>query len=297
MLRLRTGHRIGRLSVARVQTFASVLALLALLVLAGAPTALTQGDEVARIDTPVTGASIVGVTEIRGRAMTANSAAFSFYRLHYGAGSAPSSFRPIGSPVEQPVESGLLGVWDTAPLIPGEYTVQLTVYDTSGSTTTARVLVNVLPAPTPTPLSQPSVRVPVPGETPTPEDEMGPTPTPLPVIPPLIPEIPQIDTSPINPGLPIQPVEGPNPSNPGFQPIPINPANPAAPPSFDPGAPPPGAPPSFDPGQPSSQPINPISPINPVNAPSAPGPPAIAPYEPPPTLPLPAIPTPTIFGL
>lgn len=290
-----------RLSGAQVQVFVSALVVVALLVLAGAPTALTQGDEVARIDAPVAGASIVGPTEIRGRAMTANPAAFSFYRLHYGAGPSPSSFRPIGAPIEQPVENGVLGSWDASPLIAGEYTIQLTVYDTSGSTTTARVLVNVLPAPTPTPLSQPSVRVPVPGETPTPEDEQtGPTPTPLPEIAPLEPNIPQIDTSPINPGLPIQPVQGPNLSDPGFQPIPISPPNPSSPlgpPSFDPGAPPPGAAPSFNPNQPGSQPLNPINPISPVNAPNAPGPPVVAPYEPPPTLPLPAIPTPTIFGL
>ena len=187
--------------------------------------------------------------------MTPDRARFSFYRLHYGAGSAPSSLRPIGNPVDQPVENGVLGTWDTAPLLTGEYTVQLTVYDTSGGTTITRVLVNVLPAPTPTPLLQQPVRVPVAGETPTPsDDDAGPTPTPLPEIAPLIPNIPQIDTRPINPGLPVQPVQGPNPSDPGFQPIPINtgptgpqpgPFNPSGPvdsaPTFDTGQDGPGA--------------------------------------------------------
>lgn len=280
-----------------VQAWLTGLSLVLLLVLAGAPTALTQGDEIARIDAPVAGSSIIGAVEVRGRAALADRSTFSFYRLHYGSGSAPSSFRPIGSPADQPVENGVLGQWDTAPLIAGEYTLQLTVYDTAGATTTARVLVNVLPAPTPTPLSQPSVRVPVPGETPTPGDEdTGPTPTPLPEIPPLVPQIPQIDTSPLNPGLPVQPVQGPNSSDPGFQPIQINPGNQSAPqfaPSF-PGAPPPGSAPAFDPGLPSAPPSNPINPINPVSAPSGP---IVAPYEPPPTFAPPAIPTPTIFGL
>jgi hypothetical protein len=279
-----------------VQAFLTGLSLVVLLVLAGTPTALMQSDEVARIDAPTAGARIIGAVEVRGRAVTADRSKFSFYRLHYGSGSAPSSFRPIGSPVDQPVENGVLGVWDTSPLIAGEYTVQLTVYDTSGATTTARVLVNVLPAPTPTPLSQPSVRVPVPGETPVPgEEDTGPPPTPLPEIPPLVPQIPQIDTSPIYPGAPVQPVQGPNLTDPGFQPIPIdtNPTGPQNQPGF-PGAPVPGAAPTFDPGLPSAPPINPINPIGPVNAPSGP---IVAPYEPPPTFAPPAIPTPTIFGL
>jgi hypothetical protein len=279
-----------------VQAFLTGLSLVVLLVLAGTPTALMQGDEVARIDAPVAGSSIVGAVEVRGRAVLADRSKFSFYRLHYGSGSAPSSFRPIGNPVDQPVENGLLGNWDTSPLIAGEYTVQLTVYDTSGATTVARVLVNVLPAPTPTPLSQQPVRIPVAGETPTPDPEnTGPTATPLPEIAPLVPQVPQIDTSPLNPGLPIQPVQGPNSTDPGFQPIQINPGqnNPQNLPGA-PGAPQPGAAPTFDPGIPSAPPVNPISPIGPVNAPSGP---IIAPYEPPPTFAPPAIPTATIFGL
>jgi hypothetical protein len=279
-----------------VQAFLTGLSLIALLVLAGTPTALMQGDEVARIDAPTAGASIIAAVEVRGRAITADPAQFSFYRLHYGPGPEPSSFRPIGSPVDQPVEDGVLGTWDTSPLIAGEYTLQLTVYDTAGTTTITRVLVNVLPAPTPTLLSQPSVRIPVPGETPTPsEEDTGPTPTPLPEIPPLVPVVPQIDTAPINPGLPVQPVQ-PDLTDPGFQPIQIDPANPNSPSSApsNPGAPQPGFAPSFDPGLPSSQPLNPISPINPVSAPSGP---VVAPYEPPPTFAPPAIPTPTIFGL
>ena len=279
----------------RVRSFLTCLSLLVLVTLPNAPTALMQGNEVARIDVPASGSSVIGTVEIRGRAVTADRSRFSFYRLHYGSGSAPSSFRPIGSPVDQPVENGVLGVWDTAPLIQGEYTVQLTVYDTSGATTTAHVLVNVLPAPTPTPLTRPSVRVPVPGETPTaPDESAGPTATPLPEIPPLVPQIPQIDTSPLNPALPVQPVD-PGSTGPGFQPIPIAPAQPAPLPGpFVPGAPDPGAPPTIDTGAPSAPGISPFNPIAPVGAPPVP---VIAPYEPPPTFAPPAIPTPTIFGL
>ncbi|MGE3269987.1 MAG: hypothetical protein AB7P40_14640 [Chloroflexota bacterium] len=271
--------------------------LLALVMVPGASTALMQDEAVARIDAPAGGESIVGKVEVRGRAVTADPAQFSFYRLYYGSGSEPTSLRPIGSPGDQPVENGVLGIWDTSPLIQGEYTLQLTVYNLAGATTTTSVVVTVLPAPTPTPLSQPSVRVPVPGETPTPgeEEETGPPPTPLPEIPPLVPDIPQIDTSPLNPSLPVQPVD-PSSTDPGFQPIPIPPGQQAPlPPAPLPGAPNPGAPSTFDPGAPSSAPptpsFNPIAPVGP------PPPPAISPYEPPPTLAPPAIPTPTIFGL
>ena len=258
------------------------------------PTASTQGDEAVRIDAPANGASVIGSVEVRGRATTADPSRFSFYRLHYGAGSSPGSLRPVGPAGDKPVEDGVLGIWDTAPLFQGEYTLQLTVYDTAGGTTTTHVVVNVLPAPTPTPRNQPSFVVPVPGETPTtPEEETGPTPTPLPELPQLDPQIRQIDV-PQQPVYqpPIQQVNPPPPA-PDFQPIQIAPG--PLPPQQQPLPPLPGAPSSsgpgpFDPG--SSTGPAPFNPVNPVGPPGAP---VVAPYEPPPTLPPP--PTPTLFGL
>ena len=271
------------------------LALTLFLALARVPSASSQGDESARIDAPVSGASIIGAVEVRGRAVTADPSRFSFYRLHYGAGSSPSSLRPIGPAGDKPVENGVLGTWDTTPLFQGEYTLQLTVYDTSGGTSMAQVVVNVLPAPTPTPRNQPNFIVPVPEQTPqNPDEETGPTATPLPELPQLDPQIPYIDVPQQNPNQPPIQQVNPPPPDPGFQPIQIDGGQrQQAPLAPLPGAPAPGSAPQFDPNQPlAPQQPAPFNPVNPVGPPPAP---AIAPYEPPPTLPLP--PTPTVFGL
>jgi hypothetical protein len=273
------------------------LSLALAVALVGAPGASTQADDTARIDAPANGESVVGTVEVRGRAVTADPSRFSFYRLYYGAGALATSLRPIGNASDRPVDGGVLGSWDTAPLVQGEYLLQLSVYDTSGATTTAHVVVNVLPAPTPTPRNQPAVLIPVPGLTPTaPEDDTGPTPTPLPEIEPLVPQIPQIDVPQQNPGpLPVQPAQ-PAVTDPNVQPIPINQGAPSSlPPPPLPPAPSSSGPPPFDPGSsipPAAPPANPINPINPVGPPP---PPVIAPYEPPPTVP--GVSTPTPFGL
>jgi hypothetical protein len=276
----------------RVRFVLTALSLALVIALAGTPSASTQADEPVRIDVPANGTSVIGAVEVRGRAITADPSRFSFYRLHYGAGASPSSLRPIGPASDKPVDDGLLGTWDTAPLFQGEYLLQLTVYDTSGGTTTARIVVNVLPAPTSTPRNQPAFIVPAPGETPTtPEEDTGPTPTPLPELPQLVPQIPQIDIPQQNQQQPpIQPVNPP-PPGPGFQPIQIDQGpQPQAPLPPLQGAPQPSGPSQFDPG-PSIAPA-PFNPVNPVGPPPAP---VIAPFEAPPTLAPP--PTPTLFGL
>lgn len=274
----------------RARSVSLVLAAALLLMLAALP---TRADDAVRIDAPASGSSVIGTVEVRGRAVTADPSRFSFYRLYYGPGAAPSSLRPIGSASDRAVEDGVLGTWNTAPLFAGEYTLQLTVYDTAGATTSTSVVVTVLPAPTPTPRSQPSVLIPVPGETPTAEEgDAGPPPTPLPELPQLVPNIPNI-VVPNQPNVPppIQPVQ-PVRSDPGFQPIQIDPiVQPALPPPVAPNAPLPGALPTLDASQPLAPPFNPVNPVAP------PGAPIIAPNEPPPTLALPLPPTPTLFGL
>jgi hypothetical protein len=278
----------------RVRFVLICLSLSLVIALARAPSASTQGDDIARIDAPTPGASVIGSVEVRGRAATADPTRFAFYRLHYGAGSSPTSLRPIGSPSDTPVENGVLGIWDTAPLFQGEYTLQLTVYDTSGATTTTHVVVNVLLAPTPTPRTQPAFIV-VPGQTPeVPQDDIGPEPTPLPELPQLDPQIPQINIPQQDPGrAPVQPVNPP-PPGPGFQPIQIDqgpqPQQAPLPPLQGPSQP--GGPTQLDPGPAIAPAPAPFNPVNPVGPPPAP---VIAPYEAPPTLPLPA--TPTLFGL
>ena len=163
---------------------------------------------------------------------------------------------PTDRPGDRPVEDGVLGSWDTAPLLPGEYLLQLTVYDTSGATTTAQVVVNVLPAPTPTPRTQPAFIVPVPGQTPeASEEETGPPPTPLPELPQLDPQIPYIEVPPQEQGQPAIQQVNPPPPGPGFQPINIDqgPRPQQAPLAPLPGPQQPGAAPQFEPVSPSRQ--------------------------------------------
>jgi hypothetical protein len=275
----------------RVRFVVVGLSLVLFLVLAGLPPPATGADDNVRIDAPANGERVIGKIEVRGRAVTADPARFSFYRLYYGAGSSPSSLRPIASASDKPVMDGVLGTWDTAPLFQGEYTLQLSVYDTAGGTSTTSVVVTVLPAPTPTSRNLPQVLVPPP--TPNPDEDTGPPATPLPELPQLIPNIPQIDVPQQNQSAPpIQRVDPPL-NDPGYQPIQINPGIPAAPPPqpFDPGLTNPSAPPpTVDLGPaPGSQ----FNPINPVGPPPVP---VIVPNEPPPpTLSLP--PTPTLFGI
>jgi hypothetical protein len=264
--------------------------------LLGAPLlpAWALADDNVRIDAPTPGSSVSGRVEIRGTATTADPARFSFYRLHYGAGQAPSTLRPIGDAGTQPVVNGLLGTWDTTPLISGDYSIFLTVYDTAGKTTMSQVVVTIVPAPTPTlRTDQAPLVIVTPGPT-SETDEGGPTPTPIPELPQLVPQIPQIDVPPPDSGAaPIQPVN-PQQTDPNFQPIPItgpNPGNQPAlpPPAFGP-APQPGTFPTFDTSSaPGSAPPPAINPVGPPPVP------IVAPYEPPP--PAPTIVPPTQEGL
>ncbi len=83
----------------------------------------------ARITSPGAGATVRGKVEVRG---TANIERLSFYRLEYAPGTSPSEWRFIEI-VRQPVEDGLLLVWDTAGLEPGPYSLRLTVVDKTGN--------------------------------------------------------------------------------------------------------------------------------------------------------------------
>jgi hypothetical protein len=279
----------------RVRLVVSGLVLALLLALVWLPAPPTRADDAAvRIDAPTNGEQVLGKIEVRGRATTADASSFSFYRLYYGEGSSPSSLRPIGSAVDKAVDDGLLGTWDTAPLFQGEYTLQLSVYDTSGGTNTVSVVVTILPVPTPTRANLPQVLVPQPSQTPGDEDQNGPTATPIPELPELVPNIPQINVPQQNPNQPpIMPADAPA-NDPGYQPIQIDTGQPSyqPPPAIDPGLSNPSAPPTYDTG-PSSAPPPQFNPVNPVAPPPVP---VIVQNEPPPpTLDLP--PTPTVFGL
>ncbi|MCC6175834.1 MAG: hypothetical protein IT305_11065 [Chloroflexi bacterium] len=267
-----------------------MLALIASVVQAPASSALA--DDGARIDSPAPGAQVSGKVEIRGVATTGDPSTFSFYRLYYGSGASPSVFRPIGPPGDQPVDGGALGLWDTTTLLLGDYTVLLMVYDTSGKTTTASVVVSVIPGPTPTPLTNLAPAIfPTPSVEATPPEEQieQPAPTPLPELPQLVPEIPSFnEPPPAEPNPP--PIPEPNQTNnpPNLAPIPQSPIGPPAPQLPNPAPPPP----TIESGTNVAPPPPAINPVAPVAPPPAP---VIPPYEPPP--PPPTIAPPTPFGL
>jgi hypothetical protein len=74
----------------------------------------------------------------------ASSPNFASYRLEFGSGLGPSNWTPI-SQSNTPVASGPLGIWNTANLTPGIYTLRLVVFDLLRGQIAATVSVNVGP--------------------------------------------------------------------------------------------------------------------------------------------------------
>ncbi len=79
-----------------------------------------------------------GAVEIEGTAATKSGLGLSNYKLEWGVGKYASSWSDTGislaSSGNQPVQNGLLGVWDTASLEDGKlYSLRLTVYSTAST--------------------------------------------------------------------------------------------------------------------------------------------------------------------
>lgn len=94
------------------------------------------------ISTPAASSTVNGTITISGTASDAN---FLQYKVHYGAGSSPSSWTSIGTnPRTTQVTNGTLASWNTAGLTTGTYTIRLRVYDkarvSSGFTTVTRTV-------------------------------------------------------------------------------------------------------------------------------------------------------------
>lgn len=81
------------------------------------------------ITSPGVNATLRGAVEVRG---TANFPNFQFYKLEFGIGHEPQAWFFILSS-NTPVVEGILGVWDTSPLPPGEYKLRLVVVDITGN--------------------------------------------------------------------------------------------------------------------------------------------------------------------
>lgn len=82
---------------------------------------------------------------ISGTQVYIGGAARGPYTLEVGVGAAPTEWQPIGGN-SFAVEDGLLGVWGTAGLAPGEYTVRLTVVAADGQQISTSQTVRLEPA-------------------------------------------------------------------------------------------------------------------------------------------------------
>jgi hypothetical protein len=123
-----------------------------------------------------------GTITLEGSAVAAN---FRHYQVEAGPGTNPSAFTVIHGPVNQLVEQGVLGVFDTTQVANGPYTLRLVVFDQSGGAIESKVRVlvdNPIAPPTPTPTATETV---LPTGTPTliptaTETVVPPSATPLP---------------------------------------------------------------------------------------------------------------------
>lgn len=152
---------------------------------------------VAHITSPADGVTVRGPLTLEGAATAAN---FAHYQIEVGLGTGPQAFAVIHGPVNQIVEQGVLGVFDTTQVENGPYTLRLVVFDQTGGATEARtrVLVDNPPAtPTPTPTPTPTVTAtaPLPTDTPTATATLPPPDTATP---------PPTDTPPATPTLPTE---------------------------------------------------------------------------------------------
>ncbi len=126
------------------------------------------------IDTPEAWSVVRGAVQVTGRAESPDLVA---YRLEYGEGRAPEEWTVI-TRSETPVAGGVLGLWDTAALSSGTYTLRLAVEDAKlGELLTfLTVMVSHSVSP-PTPPTLPTA-TPEPEREPEPEPELTPSPEP-----------------------------------------------------------------------------------------------------------------------
>jgi membrane peptidoglycan carboxypeptidase len=148
---------------------------------------------------PVPGETVAEEVHVVGQA---NMPGFSHYLVEYGEGQSPIGWGPVAGPVNVPVDSGLLAVWDVRPLANRDYTLRVVVYDQAGHGFEARTWVWVqnpeptsTPLPTWTPTLAPTATItptmtalptdtPVPTGTPTPTSSPMPKPTATPTLTP-----------------------------------------------------------------------------------------------------------------
>lgn len=188
---------------------------------------------VANITRPLDGSTARGTITLEGSAVAAN---FSHYQVELGLGTNPQDLILIHGPVNQLVEQGVLGVFDTTKVENGPYTLRLVVFDQTGGATESRVRLLVDNPPTPTATQ---TLTPMPTATPTPTATETVIPTDTPTATPtftVTPEPPTATPTSLPTELPTEtPTATPTPS-------PTNvPASPTGAPTATPASPTPSA--------------------------------------------------------
>lgn len=154
----------------------------------------------AAITNPIEGSTARGTLSLEGSAVAAN---FSHYQVELGVGTNPQAFLKVYGPVNQLVEEGVLGVFDTTKVENGPYTLRLVVFDRTGGAIEARVRVLVdNPIATVTPLPSPTEPIFV---LPTPTATMTSIPSPTLPVPPTATNTPEpTATYTLEPTLPVE---------------------------------------------------------------------------------------------
>jgi peptidoglycan/xylan/chitin deacetylase (PgdA/CDA1 family) len=147
------------------------LGLAAMLAMAEPEAAYAAASD--RIDAPTEGSTVSGRVEVRGTAM-ADGPNFRSFRLEFGAGREPRVWRPIGPARDHSVKNGVLGIWESGDLAPGEYTLRLTVVDEAGHDHQSWVRVRLAATAASAPPAAAPVPSAAPGEPAGPESEAAP---------------------------------------------------------------------------------------------------------------------------
>ncbi len=168
----------------------------------------TGPSEVAVLQ-PAPGETVAEDVYVVGRA---NMPDFDHYVVEYGEGRDPIGWGLVAGPVYEPVDSGLLAVWDVRPLADRDYSLRVVVYDSLGNGIEGRtwvVVQNPTPTWTPTPSATPlPSETPLPSATPTlaPTQTAAPvytaTPTPTPTPQPEVTDAPAPTASPAPTSMP-----------------------------------------------------------------------------------------------
>lgn len=138
------------------------------------PVASRDDNSTLVLDRPTTGAAVRGLVEIRG---SASGKAFASFRVEYGEGLNPTSWKAIGGVHTAPVENGVLERWDTRSLN-GLYKLRITLAarpPVLPTTAPNPVAPRGTPQPSPTPVPPPVTPAPKVIEVPVIVDNQAPT--------------------------------------------------------------------------------------------------------------------------